>query len=117
MKIIIYFFAMISCTVVANLLMKTGASSLVGKGLSFISLLQSWRLLVGLFLFGCAALIYILILRLLPLNVAQSFASAQFIAVILSSYIFLSEAISLVQWIGILFITIGIAVVGVATSA
>jgi drug/metabolite transporter (DMT)-like permease len=112
MKILMAFMFMISCTVLANIFLKTGATSLNSKTLSLIGILFSWRLLLGLFFFGCAALIYIVILQWLPLNVAQSFAAAQFVAVILASWIFLSEPISFTQWLGIILIAVGIFVVG-----
>jgi undecaprenyl phosphate-alpha-L-ara4N flippase subunit ArnE len=48
----------------------------------------------------------------LPLNIAQSFAAGQFIAVILAASLVLSEAISTAQWVGIFLIAAGIAIVG-----
>ena len=60
---------------------------------------------------GCVAVIYINILRWHPLNVAQSFASEQFIAVIFASWIILSEPIGITQWFGIGLIGMGIAIV------
>jgi multidrug transporter EmrE-like cation transporter len=108
MKAIFPLTAMICCTVVANLLMKLGADDapsplLVG--------LMSWRTVAGLFAFGCAGLFYAAFLRVLPLNVAQSYAAVQFIAVILASKFVLDEPILLGRWIGISMITIGIVVV------
>jgi uncharacterized membrane protein len=44
--------------------------------------------------------------------VAQSFAVAQFVAVILVSWIILTEPIVIVQSVGICLILIGVAVVG-----
>lgn len=111
MKTFLAFVAMIMFTVMANLLMKTGAVSLTGEASFWVRLL-SWRILVGLGFFGCAALIYIVILGWLPLNVAQSFAAAQFIAVILASRVMLSEPIGYVQWAGIVLIAAGVAIVG-----
>jgi undecaprenyl phosphate-alpha-L-ara4N flippase subunit ArnE len=70
--------AMISCTVLANLLMKLGADDASsGTLLGFMS----WRTFAGLAAFGFAAAA----LRFLPLNAAQSYAAAQFVAVILAS--------------------------------
>jgi undecaprenyl phosphate-alpha-L-ara4N flippase subunit ArnE len=110
MKIFFAFVVMISCTVVANLLMKTGAANIGNAG-------EWWKILnlrisLGLAFFGCALLIYVLILHRLPLNVAQSFASAQFIAVILAAALVLGEPVQPMQWIGISFITLGIALIG-----
>jgi drug/metabolite transporter (DMT)-like permease len=102
---------MISLTVIANLLMKTGAV-MGGKDGNPWTQLMNWRIIGGLCSFGLAAMFYILILRQIPLNIAQSFAAAQFVAVILASSFVLSEPIGAVAWIGITFITCGIAIVG-----
>jgi small multidrug resistance pump len=111
MKILAAIVAMITCTVAANLLMKTGASA-QAAGPEFLSKALSWPVMLGIACFGAAAVIYVLILTWLPLNVAQSFASAQFIAVIVAARIFLAEPISDAQWAGIALISLGIAVVG-----
>jgi drug/metabolite transporter (DMT)-like permease len=115
MKVALAFLAMIAFTVLANLLMKTGADELGTPGSLWVRLL-SWRLAIGLAAFGIAALFYVAILTWLPLNVAQSFAAAQFIAVIVASRVILAEPISAGQWIGIALIASGIAVVGWARS-
>ena len=110
MKTIIAVVAMISCTVAANLLLKVGAMVPVSERIFFE--LVSWKMILGIFVFGCAALIYAWLLHWLPLNVVQSFAAAQFVAVILASAVVLSESIPLIRWIGILLITSGIVLVG-----
>ena len=111
MKIFLSFTAMISFTVIANLLMKSAALMDASRATWWEPFLN-WRLLAGFVSFGVAAVIYALLLKVLPLNVAQSFASAQFVAVILASAIVLSEPISPAQWVGIALIACGIAVVG-----
>jgi len=110
MKVLLAFLAMISLTVTANLLLKTGA--VAGGSGQQITHLLNWRVALGLASFGLAACFYIVILQWLPLNVAQSFAAAQFIAVILASMWLLSEPIGFSQWLGISLIAAGIAVVG-----
>jgi drug/metabolite transporter (DMT)-like permease len=111
MKIVLTLCGMITFTVIANLLLKTGAVS--GEpGQGPLTHLLNWRVLAGLSSFGLAVCFYILILQWLPLNVAQSFAAAQFVAVILASAWVLSEPIGPVQWLGITFIAIGISIVG-----
>ena len=52
----------------------------------------------------------------LPLNIAQSFAAIQFIAVILASTLVLSEPIAIPRWIGIALIAIGIVIVGLTAD-
>lgn len=112
MKIFLSFVAMVTFVVVANLLMKTGAVMGRDAGGSWLSQFANWRIIVGFVCFGLGALFYVFVLRSLPLNVAQSFAAAQFIAVILASALVLSEPISSAQWIGIVLIASGIATVG-----
>lgn len=109
MQIILGFVLMILFTVAANLLLKIGAGRAAPQMLFG---LLSWTSVLGLAFFGCAGLVYAWLLKSLPLNIAQSFAAAQFIAVILAASLVLSESISLAQWIGIFLIAAGIAIVG-----
>ena len=112
MKIFLLFLLMITCTVLANLLMKIGASNMPGGYSGFLAKLFSWYVMLGLAFFAFSAMIYLLILSWIPLSVAQSFAAAQFVAVLLSAYFFLGESISFYQFIGMIFIAIGITIVG-----
>ncbi len=112
MKAVVAFVIMISCTLAANLLMKSGVTGMEAGLSGFLTKLMSWKVLLGLCLLGAAAMLYLLILSWLPLNIAQSFASAQFVAVILASWIVLAEPISAGQWVGMALIAIGIAWVG-----
>jgi drug/metabolite transporter (DMT)-like permease len=109
MKVALGFILMITCTVVANLLMKAGA--MAGPSGRILNAVH-WKTLTGLAAFGCAGLIYAWVLKWLPLNVAQSFAAAQFVAVILASAIVFAEPISAPRWLGISLIALGIALVG-----
>lgn len=111
MKTLLAFAALIGCTVAANLLMKTGAST-HAPGSDFLSKLTSWQVLVALSCLAAAAVVYVWILSWMPLNVAQSFAAVQFIAVILAARVYLSEPIGDLRWAGIVLISIGIGVVG-----
>jgi drug/metabolite transporter (DMT)-like permease len=111
MKIALVLIAMITFTVIANLLLKTGAVAGVAAGGQMTHLLN-WRVILGLTSFATAACFYIIILQWLPLYVAQSFAAAQFIAVILASSAILGETIGVIQMAGISLIALGIAVVG-----
>jgi undecaprenyl phosphate-alpha-L-ara4N flippase subunit ArnE len=113
MKIALSMLMMIGCTVIANLLLKSGATGMDPGIAGFISRLFSWRVLLGLGFLAVSAMLYLLILSWLPLNVAQSFAAAQFIAVILASAFVLAEPVSGAQWAGMILIAAGITVVGV----
>jgi drug/metabolite transporter (DMT)-like permease len=108
MKAIFPLLAMISCCVVANLLMKLGSEAAPSP---LLLGLLSWRTVWGLIAFGFGGLFYAAVLNFLPLNVAQSLAAAQFIAVILASRLVLGESIDFGRWIGISMIAVGIIVV------
>ncbi len=111
MKAIYILSAMVVCTVTANLLIKLGSTDDASPAL--LGLL-SWRTMAGLMAFGFAGLCYAAALRVLPLNVAQSYAAAQYIAVILASRFILSEPFVLTRWIGISLIAAGIVVVAMS---
>jgi len=102
---------MISCTVAANLLLKLGASD---PKTAFLVGIASWRTFLGLTAFGMAAILYTFVLKVFPLNLAQSFTALQFIAVICAAALILDEPISAGRWFGIGLIAAGIAVVAVA---
>jgi undecaprenyl phosphate-alpha-L-ara4N flippase subunit ArnE len=72
----------------------------------------SWQSFVGLALFAIGGLIYALVLRALPLHVAQAFAAAQYIAVVMAASLLLRERIACTTWFGIGFIVVGIVLVG-----
>src|SRR5262249_18157736 len=62
--------------------------------------------------FGSAGLIYAVVLRGVPLNVAQALMSGQFVGVIVAASLILREPISLLRWVGIGCISLGILLVG-----
>ena len=103
---------MIAFTVIANLLLKTGAVMGREAGGAWWAQFLNWRIVAGLGSFGMAGLLYTVVLRWLPLNVAQSFTAAQFVVTILASAVVLSEPITAARWIGIALIAAGIAIVG-----
>ena len=107
--------ATIASVVCGNLLLKLGAMRSAESGL--VAWIVDWRILSGLALFGAGAVFYLLLLRRLPLNVAQSFLVAQFVGVILGSYFILDEPLPLIRLGGIVLIIAGILVVGFSYSA
>lgn len=111
-RFVLPFAIMVGCTAAANILMKLGASAPVAERTIFG--LVAWQSCAGIAVFGGALAIYAVLLQWLPLNVAQSFAALQFIAVIVASAYFLAEPISLGRWIGIALIAAGILTVGLS---
>jgi len=112
MKTLLVTAGMITFTVIANLLLKTGAVMGRAAGGDWWMQLLNWRVGAGFASFAIAALFYTVLLREVPLNVAQAFTAAQFIAIILASALVLAEPITAARWIGIAMIAGGIAVVG-----
>ncbi len=103
---------MIAFTVIANLLLKTGAVMGREAGGEWWTQLLNWRIAGGFASFAIAALFYTVLLRTVPLNVAQSFTAGQFIAIVVASALVLSEPITGIRWVGIAMIAGGIALVG-----
>ncbi|MDH3742322.1 MAG: hypothetical protein OER56_12070 [Hyphomicrobiales bacterium] len=109
MKTAVLLLFMISFTVIANLLLKQGAMVPASERV-FLGIF-GWKSFLGFVGFAFAGLSYAVVLRWLPLNVAQSFASIQFVAVILASAVILSESIPPLRWLGIALITTGVLLV------
>ncbi|KAB0269709.1 hypothetical protein [Microvirga brassicacearum] len=104
---------MIGCTVIANLMMKLGA----GDPASAVLLgLISWRTFIGLVIFATAAAFYAFVLKVLPLNLAQAYAAAQFVAVICAAALLLGEPITFMRWVGISLISGGIMIVALSSE-
>ena len=112
MKLLAAFVTMICLTVTANLLLKSGAGASSDNMLGLLN----WRIVGGLASFALGAVFYVLILTRLPLNVAQSFAALQFVAVILASWLVLGEPIGSLRWAGIALVGAGILLVGMTAS-
>lgn len=114
MKVFAIAAGMICLTVMANILMKKGTTDANTQQLFFRALFN-WKIAASFTCFAAGALLYAILLRWLPLNVAQCFAAAQFIGVIVASMLILSEPISIGQWTGIALIALGIVVVGLTS--
>ena len=114
-KILFGFAVMISFTVAANLMLKVGAAAPPAERVFFGVL--GWKSAAGLALFGCGGILYAVLLRSVALNLAQVFAAAQFVGVVLAASLVLSEPISPVRWVGIAFVSFGILLVGLTAHA
>jgi len=104
-----------ACTAAGNVLLKVGV---MRPGLSDtwpVSMVNMYTCL-GTLSFGMAFLGYATLLQRMPLNLAQAIFSIQFVAVIISSAVFLGESIGTMRWLGIGLILVGISVVS-ATAA
>lgn len=114
MKVAFALFLMISCTVGGNLLLKMGAVAPPAQRV--VLGLLAWQTCAGIFVFGCSLLSYMWVLRVLPLNVAQSFTALQFVCVTLASSLVLAERIPPARWLGFGMVLLGIVVVSLTTD-
>lgn len=111
---LLLFAGMISGMVSANLLLKLGAG---GDTRGLFGLPAHFNIYVAgsMAAFVTAFGFYFLILRTTPLNVAQAFAAAQFVAIILAANLVLGEPIGMLRALGMALIALGILFVGLST--
>ncbi len=108
--------ASMACTVIGNLLLKTGAGE---RGVSTIwpfSLLNM-NTFLGAMAFGMAMVFYLMVLKRTSLNLAQSIFALQFVLVIFAAHLVLGEAIGTYRWVGIALIALGLFVVALSPNA
>ena len=115
MKVAIAVLAMVSSAIAGNLLLKSAAVATHSS--SFLGQISDPRTLFGLMLFGASAFGYLALLKLVPLNIAQSFMALQFVGVILGSYLVLNEPLPTLRLVGVALIAVGIVVVGFSQSS
>ena len=104
-------------TVLGNLSLKIGAQRPgTFSGGWPVSLINS-HVAMGAAWFALAFLLYALVLRRLPLSLAQAIFSVQFVLVILAASLVLHENIGGVRWMGIVLMALGLLVVSLSPDA
>ncbi len=109
---------MIFCTFftsVAQLFLKKGAAGLLlNQGLVKLisSIIGNFPLILGCFLYGIAAIIFIIALKWGDLSALYPIIATSYFWVTLLSQAYLSEQINLLKWTGVLVIFAGISFVG-----
>lgn len=104
-----------SCTVVGNLALKMGADRR-GIGSTWPLSIVNGYVAFAATAFVFAFLFYAMLLKRLPLNLAQAIMSLQFVLVILAAGLMLDESIGRLRWLGITLMAIGLLIVGVSAS-
>lgn len=102
-----------SCTVIGNLLLKTGVQHRGVVSVWPFSLLNGYTLL-GALSFVCAMVFYMMVLKRTALNLAQSIFALQFVLVIIAANVILQEPIGPQRWLGIGLIAAGLFVISLA---
>lgn len=110
MRIVVAMAIIVALTVGANVLLKVGAGVAPDQRFFFGTL--GWLSVGGLCLYACAGLLYAWVLRWIPLHMAQILIAAQFVGIMLASWLILSEQIGAMQWTAIGLITAGLLVAG-----
>jgi drug/metabolite transporter (DMT)-like permease len=105
MTVVLTFAFILTNSVVANLFLKVGSADAPARLLLGF---MSWRSFIGLCFFGVGGLAYSYAMRLVPLNVAQSVMSIQYITIILASAFILGEVITPMRILGIALIASGV---------
>jgi drug/metabolite transporter (DMT)-like permease len=91
-----------------------GARQVKTPGQTISRVARQPRLWVGLFLFGVSAMFWLVVLTRLPLSVAYPFVGLTYIIVVFWSRYVLGETVPPLRWLGVGFVALGIAVVGLS---
>lgn len=105
----------IACVAIYELLLKRGAaetanpnSSWSWTGLSGLGSIYVWIAIVFVIL---SLITWLYVLRYLPLSIAFPISQAVHVLVPLGSWLILGESIVTLRWIGIAFVSLGLAIV------
>ena len=101
------------CTVVGNLLLKIGVAEQGVATIWPLSLLNL-KTFLGAIVFCFAMIFYLMILKTISLNLAQSIFSVQFVLVIIAANVVLGEAITLYRWVGIGCVATGLFIIAIS---
>jgi drug/metabolite transporter (DMT)-like permease len=111
----LYLVISVSCVTIYELLLKRGAretanpnSSWSWTGLSGLGSIYVWIAIVFVII---SLLTWLYVLRYLPLSIAFPISQAVHVLVPLGSWLILGENIITLRWIGIAFVSLGLAVV------
>jgi drug/metabolite transporter (DMT)-like permease len=99
-----------SCTVIGNLLLKTGVQHPGVASVWPLNLLNG-RTMLGALTFCFAMMFYMMVLKRTTLNLAQSIFALQFVLVIIAANVILNESIGPQRWVGIGLIAAGLFVI------
>ncbi|MBI5065235.1 hypothetical protein HZA97_03265 [Candidatus Woesearchaeota archaeon] len=111
-------FLMLLCTLftsVAQIFLKKGATNLIlSKNVLVLlsTIMTNYSLLIGCFLYGLAALIFVVALKGGELSVLYPIIATSYFWVTLLAKIYLGETIDNLKWLGVFVIFVGITFVG-----
>lgn len=109
----IYLIASIIINIIGQTLLKYGVnkiSPLVFNLGGLIKIISSPLIFVGIGLYGIGAIFWIFALSKFNLNIAYPLLSVSYVFIVISSWLFLKEPITLPQIIGVALISVGVYV-------
>jgi len=101
--------AAIGTSMAGQTLLKAGAGAA-----DFIAQLLDWRTILGLALYGGAAILYIVALRRIPMSVALPFTAVSYVAALLIGHYVFGESITLQHIAAITLICAGVLLLATA---
>jgi small multidrug resistance pump len=102
-------FAAIATSMAGQALLKAGAGAV-----DFIGQLVDWRTLFGLFLYGGAAILYIVALRRIPMSRALPSTAISYVAAALIGHYAFAEPLGVTQLLAITLICGGVVLLALA---
>ena len=93
---------------------KLGSAKVTGNLLSWIA---NWQVILGLFLYGVSALMFIVALKYGQLSILYPVIATSYIWVTLISAIYLKEPVNIVNWVGVLLILFGVGLLAMREVA
>lgn len=98
-------------TVFAQALLKGGAGAS-----GFMAQLLDWRTIVGLGLYGCSALLYILALRKIPVSVALPSTAVSYVAAVAIGHFMFGEVLTPLHLAATGVILVGVVMLAYASA-
>ncbi|MBD2326047.1 EamA family transporter [Alkalinema sp. FACHB-956] len=84
---------------------------------AIVSMITKWQILVGLVCYGLGVVTYILLLNKVNLSIASPLLALSYVFAVLLGLFFFKEKVTLVQYIGIAFIFLGVVLLTRSTSS
>lgn len=73
----------------------------------WVSMITNWQFAASGLLFGIASLLWMYIVKLFPFSIAYPMVSLSYVFGMLAAIVFFHEEVSIIKWIGVMFIVIG----------
>jgi drug/metabolite transporter (DMT)-like permease len=111
-----YFVLLLFCTFImatGQLLLKNGMSKF---SFSLPGTIYNLPLICGFLIYGAMAVAFLFILKNMELSIAYPIIGLSFVWVALLSLQFLSETITMLQWLGIASVIAGVSLIGGGTN-